>query len=699
MVAQEADLHPAILHHVVNTLGWTSLHPLQRQAVGPILHDEHTIMLAPTAGGKTEAALFPLLSRMLDDDWRGLSVLYVCPLKALLNNLYPRIESYARMVGRTAGLWHGDVSRTIKGRMVSEPPDIVLTTPESLEVMLISPTIDARAFLSNVRTVVVDEVHAFAGDDRGWHLLSVLERIGHLAGHRLQRIGLSATVGDPDALLQWLRGGDHRGAGRVIAPAAEKAQRHADITVDHVGSLENAALVISRLHRGEKRLVFADSRSRVEELARALRGHEVETFVSHSSLSLDERRTAEQAFAEARDCVIVSTSTLELGIDVGDLDRVIQIDAPATVASFLQRIGRTGRRSGASRNCTFLCIEETSVLRAAGLLALWEDAWVEPVTPPPTPTHLLAQQIMALTLQEGRIGRHLWPEWIGDLPPFAKMNPEPAGEILEWMLDESILTEDLGMLSFGVEGEQTYGRRNFLDLIAVFTSDPLVTVWHGRRELGSVDPVSLQRREDGPAVILLGGRSWKVNRVDWSRRHAYVEPTDQRGKSRWGMAGVSLSYELCQSIARVLGGHTPGVEWSSRARAVLASSRDLHDWASPESTAVIGDGQGPLTWWTFAGLKANLALSQHMSSARSTNAVTNLTIPLSSATTKAAALAEIDLLRRRPIEKLAPTASPPMVSGLKFNECLPLDLAMWTMATRLTDVASVEATRAKAVWS
>jgi ATP-dependent helicase Lhr and Lhr-like helicase len=693
------DLHPAVAHHVVNTLGWSSLRPLQQQAIEPVMAGEHAIMLAPTAGGKTEAAIFPVLSRMLTEDWRGLSVLYVCPLKALLNNLHPRLEAYARMVGRTAGLWHGDVGRTVKGRMVFEPPDLLLTTPESLEVMLISPTLDAKAFLGRVKTVVVDEVHAFAGDDRGWHLLSVLERLTRMSGQPIQRIGLSATVGDPDGLLEWLVGSDGQTSKRILAPDAVATTTETKIVVDMVGSVDNAATVIARLHRGEKRLVFADSRSRVEELARALRERDVTVFVSHSSLSADERRTSEQAFAEARDCVIVATSTLELGIDVGDLDQVIQIDAPSTVASFLQRIGRTGRRTGTTRNCTFLCLEDAAVLQTAGLLALFEDGWVEPVTPPPSPAHLLAQQIMALSLQEGQIGRALWQEWIGGLPAFAELLPEPATQIVDWMVREAILVDDAGMLSFGVEGERTYGRRNFLELIAVFTSSPLVTVWHGRRELGTVDPVSLQRREDGPAVILLGGKSWTVKSVDWPRRHAFVEPSTERGKSRWGMSGVALSYELCQAMAQVLSGRTPAVHWSARATSTLAMLREDMSWADPRSTTIVGDDEGRLAWFTFAGLKANLALAQHLETTRSLNAVSNVSIPLSSETTTAGAVTSIRELAAGPAAEVLPSASPHAVSGLKFNECLPLDLALKTLADRMTDPDAVELTTAKALRS
>lgn len=690
------ELHPAVVHHVVNTLGWPSLRPLQQQSIEPVMAGEHAVMLAPTAGGKTEAATFPILSRMLSEDWTGLSVLYVCPLKALLNNLFPRLESYAQMVGRTAGLWHGDIGRTVRGRMLAEPPDILLTTPESLEVMLISPSIDAKAFLGNLRTVVVDEVHAFAGDDRGWHLLSVLERISHLAGRPLQRIGLSATVGDPDGLLEWLKGSAAERPGRVINPAAEATTEQTDITVDFVGSIDNAATVISRLHRGEKRLVFVDSRARVEELATALRSRDVTTFVSHSSLSADERRQAEHAFSEARDCVIVATSTLELGIDVGDLDRVIQIDAPSTVASFLQRIGRTGRRRGTSRNCLFLCTSDPALLRAAGLLTLWEDGWVEPVTAPPAPAHLFAQQLMALALQEGRIGRQLWQEWIGELPPFADMHPEPAGAVVDWMVDQAILVDEHGMLSFGVEGEATFGRRHFLDLIAVFTAAPLMTVWHGRREIGSIDPLSLQRRQDGPAVILLGGRPWTVKDVDWPRRLVLVEPSDQHGKSRWSSGGPGMSYELAQAICRVLQGHTPAVTWSTRATSALAHQRSIHSWAEPTETLVVSDG-ARLVWWTFAGTKANLALAEHLECAGSISAVTDLYVPLRPDVTKAGASASIAALKRRMLAELRPGVSPAAVTGLKFNECLPLPLAMRTLAERLRDDDAVAATLAKPV--
>ncbi len=186
-------LHPALQHHVVNTLRWRSLRPLQEATIDPVLDGHNIVAVAPTAAGKTEAAVLPLLSAMLAEQRSGLSVLYICPLRALLNNLHVRIGDYCTMVGRRAGLWHGDVRGGARDRILDDPPDVLLTTPESLEVMLISRKVDHERLFANVRTVVVDEIHAFGGDDRGWHLLAVLERI---APRQRARPPADRVVGD-----------------------------------------------------------------------------------------------------------------------------------------------------------------------------------------------------------------------------------------------------------------------------------------------------------------------------------------------------------------------------------------------------------------------------------------------------------------------------------------------------------------------
>ena len=443
----------------------------------------------------------------------------------------------------------------VKQAIRDTPPDILLTTPESLEGMLVSVNPLGRQMLGTARVVVVDEIHAFAGDDRGWHLLAVLERLTRIAGRELQRIGLSATVGNPDALLDWATG-HCAGEREVVSPAVTET-KSPEVTLDYVGSLENAALVISRLHRGEKRLVFCDSRSRVEELARYLRGHGVETYLSHSSLSIDERRSAEKAFAESRNCVIVSTSTLELGIDVGDLDRVIQIDAPNSVASFLQRLGRTGRRQNSCRNCLFLATSEKALLKGAGLLELWATGFVEPILAPPLPLHIFSQQLMALTLQLKGLGLAEWRQWIGRLPPFAAIDAEQVSQIVQFLRGKGILFEDSGLLGFGAEGEARFGRRHFLEILSVFSTPSMLTAFHGTRELGQVEAGFLLRVQEGnPSRIALGGQSWLVRQIEWRTHRVYVEPSAEHGRGAWIGSGQGLSHYVAGAVKRVLTSNT-----------------------------------------------------------------------------------------------------------------------------------------------
>jgi len=669
----------------VNSLGWRELRPFQEAVIPQVLDGQHLIVLAPTAGGKTEAAFFPTVSRMLAEGWTSLSVLYVCPIKALLNNLDIRLRRYCTLLGRRSALWHGDVKQTARKNILREPPDCLLTTPESLEVMLVSPNVDARELLKHLRVVIVDEIHAFAGDDRGWHLLAVLERISRLAGREVQRIGLSATVGNPKDLVDWLAG-SCKGRRGVFVPLDDQGGT-ADVKLDYVGSLENAAVVISRLHRGEKRLVFVDSRARAEELGSGLRALDVATFVTHSSLSHEQRRQAEEAFASRTDCVIVATSVLELGVDVGDLDRAIQIDSPPTVSSFLQRMGRTGRRSNTVRNCLFLATKDETLVQAAGLIDLWADRYVEPILPPAEPYHILSQQLMALALQESGIGRRDWLGWIQSVPAFANMARERIEGLVEWMLKQAVLSEDEGILWLGRHGEDTFGRRNFLELFSVFMSPPLFSILHGRQELGFVDEMTFLGKHEGPRILLLGGRGWKVNHIDWQRRVAYVEATDQEGHSRWKGEGQGLGFRLCQAIKHVLATDGQRHRWSRRATAQLSEIRRDYAWLDDDSTTIVTNPDGVSRWWTFAGAGANATLASALAQPTQSR-VEHDSFGLDFQSRLATG--EIDhvvgQLRGQDLGQVRPAVDERAMDGLKFSECLPVEFALEMLQCRLRDL-------------
>lgn len=661
---------------------------MQELSIGPVLDRNHALLIAPTAGGKTESAIFPLLSRMLTEEWDGLSILYICPLKALLNNLHERLEYYLGLVGRTCAVWHGDITQSRRQQILRTTPDCLLTTPESLEAMLVSRKVEHRQFFASLRVVVVDEIHAFAGDDRGWHLLCVLERISRLAPAEPQRIGLSATVGNPDQLLEWFAG--HCSGTRMTVVAPSNGIAPPEIQVDYVGSLGNAAIVISSLHRGEKRLVFCDSRSRVEQIAAALRDQGVETYLSHSSLSVDQRRLAEAAFSQASNCVIVATSTLELGIDVGNLDRIIQIDCPNTVASFLQRIGRTGRRPGTRRNCLFLSTSLPALHRTIALASLWESGFVEPISAPAAPYHILTQQLLALILQENGLSTQGLHQWLGRIPFVRDFPQEEYQSLLEHLERTGVLANDQGILGLGPTAEADYGYRYFSELLSVFTTPPVFTVLHGNQEVGTVDQDNFLTRTEGPRFIGLAGRTWRVLNVDWKSRKAHVEPDGTGGKTRWMGGSPGISFKLAQSMKQVVAGEATPNHLSKRGTDALKEIRDDFPWVRADHTNLLpGKESGRTEWWTFGGQKVNDTLvgllRHHCEIAADADSLTvHLRVDLNQAR------ACIQQLQGLPDSEFTTHIDPEADAAFKFAELLPVLMRAKVVKSRNIDVANTQ---------
>nr|MBA2664116.1 DEAD/DEAH box helicase [Lujinxingiaceae bacterium] len=604
-------LHPDLRHHIVNSLGWTSaLREVQELSTEPVLDGSNVVILAPTAGGKTEAAFFPLISRVLNEGWEGLSILYLSPIKALLNNQFERLERLFGLMGYTVGVWHGDISETKKKHMRKNPPHVLLTTPESLEGMLISTRLAGAHMFGDLRAVVIDEVHAFAGDDRGWHLLGVLQRLSAYAQRDVQRLGLSATVGNPEEIAAWLGQGSKR--QRLTINPPNRSPREPEVKLDWVASLENAAKIIALLHPGERRLVFCDSRIQAERLARDLRARDVRTHLSHSSLSADERRRTEQAFAEGEPGVIVATSALELGIDIGSLDRVVQLDAPYSVASFLQRMGRTGRRPGTTANMLFLTITDPGLLRAAALLDMWKAGEVEPARAPSAPHHILAQQMMALVLERPGLSVAELGESLTPFREATGIGHDEATKLLRHLLENHYLFLDGIRLGIGRTGESELGQRHFLELVSVFTTPPVFKVMANRREIGEVDQSTFlvhDAKDDAndkrPMVILLAGRSWRVQDIDWTRRIAHVEPFDMAGKTRWTSAGQPMSRMLAQAHRRILTGNdSAAAHWSARAHAALEGLRMGYGFLDAEGATMLRSSKDT-ELWNFAGGRTN----------------------------------------------------------------------------------------------
>lgn len=679
-------LHPHLRHAIVHDLGWRSLRPVQADTIDAVLDGANAVVLAPTAGGKTEASMFPVLSRILSEDLSPVAALYVCPIRALLNNQEDRIGGYAKMVGLEAFKWHGDVSDSRKARFRRQPGHLLLTTPESLEVMLISEKTDAKALFAGLSMVVIDEVHAFAGDDRGAHLMSLLERISRFCGRDLQRIGLSATVGNPEKIGEWLQGSSQR-PFRLVDPPRPPPTR--DLRIDLCDDIEGAARGIGHLARGKKSLVFVESRARAERVAQAMGGAGVDVFIHHSAVSRSDRALAEERFTTGQNTAIVATSTMELGIDVGDLDQVFQVDAPGSVASFLQRTGRTGRREGTRSNCTFFCLTPESMLQAVALLRLASRGWVEPVRPPARAMHVLAHQILAIVLQEGGVSRHRLSPWLHDAWPFAGIEEGELQGLIATMLEREILYEGDGLLSLGEKGEKLYGKRNFFELYAVFTAPPVLRVLRGNEEVGLVQSlfVMMHDEKDGPLCFRLSGRAWQVTQIDWAKGVLRVVAAERGRVPSWlGLPG-SLSTELCAEMRAALLEPGPEGAWLT-----TVAARELEGLRESYAAVLDGDplegaGDG-VTWHTFAGGAVNRLLAAGLKQVTGHRWIAgNLSLKAKDVG-MAAARAGVRSLRELDWEAVARAAAKEFARGpiSKFQPCLPQEAEEALLVERLVDV-------------
>ncbi len=611
--------HPRLREAIVHRLGWSSLRPVQEESGAALLAGDNAVVLAPTAGGKTEAALFPTLSMLLNDEPVGVGALYIAPIKALLNNQAARLGQYTEMVGLDRFVWHGDVGSAARKAFVRSPSALLMTTPESLEVMQISTRVDARQLFADLRVVVIDEIHALAGTDRGAHLASVIERLAAISRHDIQRVGLSATVGNPDAILGWLQGSSRR-PGRVVDPPSQPQPRH--LLVMH-GEPASLATDAASMARGRKSLFFCQSRRMTEAVAERMKHRGVPVFVHHSSISAEERARAEAEFHRHDDvggdgACIVCTSTLELGIDVGDLDRVLQAEAPTTVGAFLQRMGRTGRRPNQPANTTFFCETHEGVWLATALVELARRRWVESVPRLDRCWPVLVHQLFALSLAENGVGAEQAWKQLSAVPDFAGIHRAEFNRLVGWMLADGALRLVGGRLVLGDKAERRFGRRNFMDFYAVFQSPETYRVQDGERPVGNVDQDFVDRLSPGASCFLLGGRAWAVEGIDHNDRTIAVRPAPGGMGPSWsGYLPLFLGFEVCRQILWLLGGPPDRAlprYLHESAKASLSDSRESFEVVlDPIRGGGLERTDEGLTWWTFAGGRINSTLRYALS--------------------------------------------------------------------------------------
>ncbi|WP_410511376.1 DEAD/DEAH box helicase [Paenibacillus sp. BR2-3] len=578
---------------------WETLREAQVDACRVLFDTSHHLLIASgTASGKTEAAFFPALTELYERPSTSVGILYIAPLKALINDQFTRLNDLLREGGIPVWHWHGDVPQADKTKLMQNPSGVLQITPESLEGLLMNRPNAIPALFHDLRFIVVDEVHAFMGADRGIQVLSQLARISRMAGCSPRRIGLSATLSDYASVTEWLAAGT-RESVEVSAPQGGRKLR---LSVEHFSfpdardekqaeHLERARqayydYIYDHTHL-KKALIFTNSRSDAEtatlELRRtaAKRGERDVFHVHHGSISAMLREETEAALRQGPGpAVAAATLTLELGIDLGELERVLQLGAPYSCASFVQRLGRSGRRGDAASEMIFVTPEEDeeaqlparmpwSLLRAIAVIELYvREKWVEPLVVRQLPVGLLYHQTMSILKSMGEAEPDDLREAVLSLPSFKGIDPADYDAFMTYMLGMGHIERmDEGSLLIGMAGEKIVNNFRFY---AVFKDDEEHVVYNGTEEIGSITTVP-----PPGYCFTLAGKLWKVEEVDSRHKAVYVKTSRGKVDTLWLGAGGDVHTRILAKIRDILGETTLYPYLAPSAAARLERARRL----------------------------------------------------------------------------------------------------------------------------
>ena len=527
------DLLSTPIRKYIRDKRWEELRPIQSAAISKILSTENNyILISKTASGKTEAAFLPILSKV-DFKEQGVQVLYISPLIALINDQFNRVEELCKYLDVRVTKWHGESERSLKDQLLREPSGIVLITPESLESMFVNKPYNVKLLFGNLKYTVVDEIHSFVGTDRGTQLMSILHRLKEKNSKGFCIIGLSATISEENKFSEVKAfTGDEEKTKVLIDRAAKEIEIEFRYFKNSTEQLPSELMDdLYDATKESKALIFPNSRGKVEEVAVRLQklssrrnGHS-NYFSHHSSVDRQVREYVEY-FAKnnkRQNFCISCTSTLELGIDIGSVDKVVQIDATNSIASLVQRTGRSGRRSDETSYLLLYSTDQWSLLQSLASWTLYRQGFIEPPSVSSEPYDILLHQ--ALSIVKGHNGIDIG-ELILKLKasyPFRKVDQEAIVEVLEYLLHKDFLERIQNEVIVGIDGEKIVNSREFY---SVFKSEENFKVINAGNAIGEI-PLSPQIREE--ENILLSARIWKIKHVDFdAKRIEVVKASDGR---------------------------------------------------------------------------------------------------------------------------------------------------------------------------
>ena len=643
------DRYAPFIQDFIYRNNWESLRAIQVAAGDAVFNTDDNILLsASTASGKTEAAFFPILTLFTEDMPKSIGAVYIGPLKALINDQFMRLNDLCREADIPVWHWHGDVSQSHKNKLLKNPSGILQITPESLEALLLHKHAYISRLFCDLRFIVIDEVHSLMRGDRGGQTLCLIERLSKLAGINPRRIGLSATIGDLESTGKFLSSGTGRG---TFIPKIEAKGIKWRLSMEHFfvqgeqsakdKSISKALPVLDaptdtaprdadpgigyifEHTRGKKCLVFVNSREECEAVTTTLRQYceanrEPDRFlIHHGNLSTSFRETAEAVMKDDEQYqTTVTTATLELGIDIGRLERAFQIDAPFTVSSFLQRMGRTGRRD-LPPEMWFVMREEQpearamlpvtipwELLQGIALIQLYiQERWVEPPKLDRLPFSLLYHQTMCTLASCGETTPAALAARVLSLSYFHRITQADYKLLLQHLIKtEHIHQTDEGGLIIGLAGER---QTNSYKFYAVFKENEEYTVRSESRELGTIvmpPPVGEK--------IALAGHVWIVEEVDHKRHLVYCEQVKGKVPAYFGQCPGDINTKILERMKEVLREDAVYPYLMKNAAARLAEARQTarHSDMTKEPLICLGGDMWCLFPWL--GTYAFLALER-----------------------------------------------------------------------------------------
>ena len=622
---------PEFIREYIYSHSWENLRDIQIAAAKTIFTTNKNLLLtSSTASGKTEAAFFPILSEIYNADDKSISVLYIAPLKSLINDQFGRMEELLVQSGIRVTHWHGDVAVSQKKKLLERPEGILQITPESLEAMLINRSNDIKRLFCDLRYIVIDEIHTLTGTDRGNQIICQIARIERIIERSVRRIGLSATIGDPSLAAEWLSAGTNRETDIPRFPEEKNRWRLGlehfyirnqvfDQTKSATENNNDKALLDTGYEyvydcvKDRKSLVFSNSREETEYVCATLRQiakkrKENDIFlIHHGNLSASLREEAEMKMKnEEIMAVTCATVTMELGIDIGRLERIVQIDSPNSVSGFLQRLGRSGRRGQPPEMMMVFREEEPlpnaplpqlipwGLIRAIAIIQLYiEERFIEPPRQKKEPLSLLFHQTLSILASHGEMSAQRLADTVLKLPVFASVSKEIYKTLLVSMLNNDYLemTEEKGLI-VGMAGERMLASFKFY---AVFNDSEDFTVRCQSEEIGTITtPPPVGDR------FALAGRVWEVKEVDLQRRLIFVKSVEGKMEISWPGEYGEIHTRILERMKQVLCEDTDYPYLKENARKRLETARAVARNKGMTERSIIH--LGGYTWCLFPWL-------------------------------------------------------------------------------------------------